>query len=336
MKKTFLTLMIVLLTFMMYGQEHLTNNEFDDDFATDGWGNWAPSVIDFTMDTNGELENANSGLLDVISTGYFQLGHYVELLAGHTYQFNNISKSNNATGIFLQLTIPGVLPGGTAFMTSWNSTPTAEYTNTSFVVDADANVNLYLEANVTSGDKIWIDGIHLVDLGVLPVAWKNHPTADIRNEKSYISWSVASQINNEKFIIEHSTDGTLFNAIGELHGEKNASVEMKYHYTHNSPSKGMNYYRIQQVDYDGKTTYSNVTSAKKYASSISNYPNPVVDYYYFNSDRNTLLTIYNAEGRLIEKISINEGQNIIDMSEYSTGMYLLKTNTNTVESVIKR
>jgi hypothetical protein len=41
----------------------------------------------------------------------------------------------------------------------------------------------------------------------VPVTWLSSPTANIKNNQTLVSWSVASQVNNSHFIIEHSSDG---------------------------------------------------------------------------------------------------------------------------------
>ena len=331
------TLIIMLLPCTNYGQELLTNNEFDDDFATDGWGEWTPGSAATIMDTNGELENVNSCRIDATGLGgYYQLGHYVEILQGHTYQVLYINKSNNSgSGIFFQFTIPGVLAGGAAFAVSNNSTSSATYINTTFVAAQDANVSAYFDTNVSNGDKIWIDGVHLKDLGILPIVWGRFDAA-VSGREVIVSWQVLSQLNNQKFIIEHSTDGRKFDSIGEVAGGGDSNEAITYTFVHQFPNDGDNFYRIRQIDYDGKDDFSPIARVVLTRQDGTCFPNPVSDYCYFASKRETTLFVYSDNGRLMGQFDLHMGQNIVDMSSYPKGMYFLKTNDGEYKRIIKQ
>ena len=68
-----------------------------------------------------------------------------------------------------------------------------------------------------------------------------------------LEWKVASQINNDYFVIEHSQDGDNWNKIGEVIGDGTTINEEIYNIEHINPSMGDNYYRLTQVDFDGKS-----------------------------------------------------------------------------------
>lgn len=68
-----------------------------------------------------------------------------------------------------------------------------------------------------------------------------------------IEWVVASQTNNEYFILEHSIDGYVWEEIKNVLGEGTTHNIMRYNVIHNEPEVGVNYYKLKQVDYDGKT-----------------------------------------------------------------------------------
>ena len=329
-------LIIIFLPFINYGQELLTNSEFDDDFATDGWGEWTPGSAATIMDSNGELENVNSCRIDATGLGgYFQLGHYVEILQGHTYQVLYINKSNSTSGKFLQFTIPSVLVGGSAFMVSNNSTPAATYINTTFEAAQDANVNAYYEVNVSDGDSIWIDGVHLKDLGILPVVWGRFDVT-VSGQEVLVSWQVISQINNQKFVIEHSKDGRKFEAVGEIVGEGNTNEVYTYTFTHKFPNRGDNFYRIKQIDYDGKNDFSLIARVFLKREEGPCFPNPVNDYYHYTSKQETTLYVYNDTGLLMGQFDLHMGENIIDMSSYPKGIYNLKMVDGECKRIIKQ
>jgi hypothetical protein len=75
-----------------------------------------------------------------------------------------------------------------------------------------------------------------------------------------VSWSTASEIDNKLFEIERSSDGKSFKTIGQKSPEYNATIISNYAFMDNNPTKGINYYRIKQIDLNGKSSFSPVAS----------------------------------------------------------------------------
>ncbi len=88
--------------------------------------------------------------------------------------------------------------------------------------------------------------------------------ADPWNQKSIrISWKTASEINNEKFIVTRSTDGNNFSRVGHVAGSGTTSATHDYFFDdHDVLSNVRYYYQLEQVDYDGKTQWSDIVFAK--------------------------------------------------------------------------
>lgn len=94
-----------------------------------------------------------------------------------------------------------------------------------------------------------------------------------------LKWGTATELNNDKFIIEYSTNGTTFNAIGEVPSKYNDSeVETNYQYVHRMLGP-INYYRLKQIDLDGTSTLSNTIIIKQegFSNSITNVLSTLVD-----------------------------------------------------------
>ncbi|MBC7452033.1 MAG: T9SS type A sorting domain-containing protein [Cytophagales bacterium] len=90
-----------------------------------------------------------------------------------------------------------------------------------------------------------------------------------------LSWVTATEINNEKFILEKSVNGTDFSFVAELKGAGNSSMLLSYAYTDTEVEEGTIYYRLKQVDYDGKYAYSRIIALTvSEAIQVSVYPNP--------------------------------------------------------------
>ena len=70
--------------------------------------------------------------------------------------------------------------------------------------------------------------------------------------KTKLNWEVASQLNNDYFIVEHSIDGYVWEEVDIIMGDGTTSKFMTYESIHKNPINGYNYYRLTQVDYDGQ------------------------------------------------------------------------------------
>ncbi len=83
----------------------------------------------------------------------------------------------------------------------------------------------------------------------LPVTWLDKTTAYLIEKQVLISWSVAQQTNNDKFIIEHSIDESHFTEIGHIIGGGNFDQEKIYEFVHTNPNIGSNYYNNWSIYY---------------------------------------------------------------------------------------
>jgi len=178
------------------------------------------------------------------------------------------------------------------------------------------------------GQGNFVDKNVCVYSGTLPVIWQSPTTVIIKNGESHITFSVATQLNNEKYIIEHShpesfRDGSNFSPIGEIAGDGTSNETKHYEYIHSSPTIGINYYRIKQVDYNGKYSYSDIVSVRYEGdSNINIYPNPTTSEVTINVPSATTLRIMDVYGKLYTHEAISEGQNTINLSELPSGILI--------------
>lgn len=93
--------------------------------------------------------------------------------------------------------------------------------------------------------------------------------------KVFLQWATATELNNEKFEIERSTDGIVFTKLKEVQGNGNSNQIIIYGFVDNSPITGKSYYRLKQIDYDGVFEYSPIVSLTFHLSTLTLiYPNP--------------------------------------------------------------
>ena len=90
-----------------------------------------------------------------------------------------------------------------------------------------------------------------------------------------IRWETTSEINNDYFTIERSSDGAAFREILRVDALGNSQELATYNAMDTEPIEGLNYYRLKQTDVDGKFTYSQVVLVAFYRGGLNVYPNPL-------------------------------------------------------------
>ncbi|MFN7655567.1 MAG: T9SS type A sorting domain-containing protein, partial [Cyclobacteriaceae bacterium] len=94
----------------------------------------------------------------------------------------------------------------------------------------------------------------------LPIVLKNFTVSLSGLQSVYLNWLTSSELNNNYFELQRSTDGESFVSIGTVKGAGTTVNETRYQFNDKSALRGINYYRLKQVDFDGKYSYSSVVS----------------------------------------------------------------------------
>jgi len=162
-------------------------------------------------------------------------------------------------------------------------------------------------------------------------------TATKNNNTALLQWSTATETNNSRFVIERSGDDLKWDEIDNISGYGNTSELHTYSYTDAAPLTGYNYYRLKQVDGDGRFSYSEVRTVVFNNSLLARlYPNPVRDYVTveINSDReiNGDIVIYTVGGSKVKTVQqhLVKGLNqvtIQQLGDLATGYYFVKVVT---------
>jgi hypothetical protein len=171
----------------------------------------------------------------------------------------------------------------------------------------------------------------------LPVSWLSF-IVQKQNNTSLLKWSTATEENSEKFIIQHSSNGASWNVIGAKAAAGNSSSVKDYSFIHTSPVAGMNYYRILQLDKDGRETYSQVVSVNFdiAASQLIVYPNPVTaGQLKIRLAQPASIRIFNNSGLMVMQQQLTAGEHPLNVSHLAKGIYNLKTDKETITFVIQ-
>jgi hypothetical protein len=119
----------------------------------------------------------------------------------------------------------------------------------------------------------------IVNVGTsIPVELTKFSLSSTLDNRIMVQWQTASERQNGHFLIEHSTDGKQFTTLGKHTGQPLSTKPFSYTFMDNNPKDGVNYYRLSQVDNDGKMTVFGVRSinfgGKKSVLSITPNPSP--------------------------------------------------------------
>ena len=170
---------------------------------------------------------------------------------------------------------------------------------------------------------------------ILPVSLVNF-SLESMSSAVRISWTTASEQNNDYFIVFHSSDGMIYSEIDRIKGAGNSAALREYVIYDHSPAPGINYYYLAQVDFDGKQeSFSPRSILIRSAKNIQVFPNPASEAVSIslNLKRNTEISIdfYDIMGRhLIQKNeNVLEGDNTFTYAtnSLSKGTYLVRVST---------
>ena len=159
---------------------------------------------------------------------------------------------------------------------------------------------------------------------------------------AHLRWQTATERNNAHFSIERSADGSTFTEIGRVTGKGNSSVKQDYTFTDERPLKGINYYRLRQVDFDGTAAYSPVASVVNgRTGGITVAPSPATDLLKVRFDEATEAAgryeVFDQAGRLVLNGAVAEESNELNLevAVLVPGIYILRM-TNGQVVVTKR
>jgi hypothetical protein len=171
----------------------------------------------------------------------------------------------------------------------------------------------------------------------LPVQWL-HFDAKNQGETVILTWSTAAEVNNHHYMIERSADGINFTNLGSIKAKGN---QQHNNYKHNDlqPLSGISYYRIRQVDKDGKFSYSTtkMVNRNKAGATLQVFPNPVgtghrVQLKYSGNAHKLQLQITNIEGQIMRKASGSLAELTQQVNEWlplqAPGLYVLTLHDN--------
>ena len=218
-----------------------------------------------------------------------------------------------------------------------NAAATTPYTggNATTVYAKPVTTTTYTATSTSDSGCIATKTVTITDNCAVPVtitAFKGEKRGSINQ----LSWTTSTEVNNAGFEMQRSADGVNYTALGFI-GSKadngNSNQVLNYSFNDERPLSSTGYYRLKQIDKDGKYNYSQVVvlkSDRKGDFIVGNiYPNPVSSILNVSieSTKNAKveIVIVNTLGMKVHQQSANlvTGQNIqtMNINRLAAGLY---------------
>lgn len=180
--------------------------------------------------------------------------------------------------------------------------------------------------------------------GTLPVKFLSFTAQRIRSNVN-LSWATTTEENNSGFVVQRSIGNGEWENVGYVASRSangNSSVVLSYQFTDINPAKGITQYRLNQLDIDGRSSYSSIRSVRgeEQKSKTIIYPNPSNDgkvsvvFEESNTIRN--VSLMDMNGRIIKQWK-GVTNNTIQIDNLAPGFYTVRmVNTETGEQVVEK
>lgn len=158
----------------------------------------------------------------------------------------------------------------------------------------------------------------------LPVTYANLEAKQVL-EGVQVKWTTSEEINNSHFNIERSTDGENWDVLGTVDGIGNSHQEVDYSFMDYNPANGLNLYRLEQVDFDGKSAHSDVMAVlvanAENAPDLQLFPNPSTGQVSVQGIPYETIRVRNLSGKVIYE---QKAQKNHDLQFLDRGIYFIE------------
>ncbi|KHJ39438.1 hypothetical protein PBAC_04240 [Pedobacter glucosidilyticus] len=337
-----------------------------------GFSNFTGS---FTLETSGSRSTSATPFLGVFNSTNLLVIRPTSTYANDTdnnflnssfsetlsFKFSNISITPNTAGYVPDLKLTTVSVShlgatGETFEFLKNDILIQTFTAT----DSDDGVKalqLTTPISIVNGDQITIKtvtnnsvtpavsanmrvaGFTLRDMNevVLPITLSSF-TANSTAQNVNLNWSTSSEKNNSHFNILRAGEDNNFTKIGQVTGSNNSDQKQYYEFKDNSPLSGNNYYKLEQVDFDGKSetfgpVAANFSLNGEAKLAVSKIAEGKINVQLSSAQAsNAMVSIFDLSGKQVFKSNINltEGNNNLELSistSLNSGIYLVTVQT---------
>ncbi len=249
---------------------------------------------------------------------------YLLFSGGNNTEAGTVLRSLNVTNE-ASITLSGTFAFAAAYTANTNGTG-----DVSFKINGDGTYNVFY---LSTNNALGATGSSSIPVELIDFKGK------LKNQQTLLNWSTASEVDNAGFSVERSINGSDYAAIGFVKPQFYNSGIKNYDFTDvNLPkNERIVYYRLKQMDNDGKYSYSPVVSVKQSKEKLSLsavYPMPTTDGVSLDvvSHKAGKITVSVTDimGRIVQTkdFTVEEGSNSLTLSlnQLAKGAYFLSLN----------
>lgn len=243
--------------------------------------------------------------------------------------FNGIADDDNTTGTYDE-TVEGAGSGGTRTENRFSfRIPLSSLTG--FAPAAGTRITALAHETVSgAGNTSEFGGVFaLINLPVHFDAF----TGRLQDGKAFLNWTTSAEENNSHFEVQRSNNGADYTTIGKV--APKSGVINQYEFTDAAAAPGVNYYRIRQVDLNGRSMLSKVVILRselgQFTAKVG--PNPFAGsinvYYELKKAESLQLRLFDQGGRMVKQYTVRGGAGvntfvISDLQTLPKGQYSIE------------
>jgi hypothetical protein len=165
----------------------------------------------------------------------------------------------------------------------------------------------------------------------LPVILTAFTAKLVHDEKALLQWQTAQEINADRFIIQRSTDQLNWIDRGSVNAKGFSASTNNYSFFDDLDKNfGTVYYRLLQLDLNGKKHFSPITSlTQNKTAEFAVFPNPTADRVYLQGVV-TNVRIYDITGLQIMQV---EKDGWLDITQLNAGIYFVKQERKVIKLI---
>jgi len=203
-----------------------------------------------------------------------------------------------------------------------------------------------LSTQVTTSGSAGVCMVYKFGINPLPITLVSFNASKDKNGYVKLNWVTSNEENNLGFDVEYSADGKIWDKLDFVRTKSSNGTSvsaLSYSFLHTHAAKGVNFYRLKQIDLNGNSTFSNIATINVDTknSEVRIFPNPMGGSGTLNIDglaSKASIEIFNMAGTKLYNInSNNNNTQKIDMSNYASGVYnVIVKDMDSGESIIQK
>ena len=217
------------------------------------------------------------------------------------------------------------------FIASWywdfgdGTTGTGEFVSHTYAASGSYDVHLQVTDNVGATNSMFqtVTGIF-----PLPVELSTFKAELISENRIALNWQTQSELNNKGFEIQRATDSNNWKTLAFVEGNGTSSETRNYFFIDKNPVAGFNYYRLKQIDFDGKFDFSKIKVINNNTfTTFQFYPTLATNFIQIETKPTDdfKIQIFDLMGKMIlEKNNVHN----LDVSNFQNGQYYIKILIN--------